>query len=167
MPNYWAVILWIPFNNGAQLPREEVFMNKNISRQRGFTLIEIMVVVVVIGLLVAMLAPTVFNKVGQAEQTRISQDLRVIEGALKFYRLDNYRYPTQQQGLQALVNQPAGAERWNGPYLEQLPSDPWGVPYRYRIPAQQAREFDIYTLGADDAPGGEGGDRDIGNWQTP
>jgi len=136
------------------------------AHQSGFTLIEIMVVVVVIGLLVAMLAPTVFNKVGQAEQTRISQDLRVIEGALKFYRLDNYRYPTQQQGLQALVDKPTGAERWNGPYLEQLPLDPWGVPYRYRNPAQQAREFDIYTLGADDAPGGEGGDSDVGNWQS-
>lgn len=142
--------------------------SKRVTRahQSGFTLIEIMVVVVVIGLLVAMLAPTVFNKVGQAEQTRISQDLRVIEGALKFYRLDNYRYPTQQQGLQALVDKPTGAERWNGPYLEQLPLDPWGVPYRYRNPAQQAREFDIYTLGADDAPGGEGGDSDVGNWQS-
>jgi len=143
-------------------------MNKivaNPRRQAGFTLIEIMVVVVVIGLLVAMLAPTVFNKVGQAEQTRISQDLRVIEGALKFYRLDNYRYPTQQQGLRALVDQPAGAERWNGPYLEQLPTDPWGTPYRYRNPAERAREFDIYTLGADDAEGGQGADADVGNWQ--
>lgn len=133
-------------------------------RQAGFTLIEIMVVVVVIGLLVAMLAPTVFNKVGQAEQTRISQDLRVIEGALKFYRLDNYRYPTQQQGLRALVDRPAGAERWNGPYLEQLPTDPWGTAYRYRNPPQQAREFDIYTLGADNAEGGQGADADVGNW---
>ena len=134
------------------------------AKNGGFTLIEIMVVVVVIGLLVAMLAPTVFNKVKQAEETRVAQDLRVIESALKFYRLDNYRYPTQQQGLKALSEQPPGSERWNGPYLEKLPVDPWGNTYRYNYPGRHGLDVDVYTLGADDHEGGQGSDKDLGNW---
>ena len=89
------------------------------NKQAGFTLIEMMVVVVVIALLGAMIGPTLFKKVQQAERTRIAQDIRVIEGALKFYRLDNYRYPKQSQGLDALMTNPGGADNWNGPYLEK------------------------------------------------
>ena len=134
------------------------------NKQAGFTLIEMMVVVVVIALLGAMIGPTLFKKVQQAEQTRVAQDIRVIESALKFYRLDNYRYPTQSQGLEALITNPGGLENWNGPYLEKVPTDPWGQPYRYNSPGQRGKEVDIYTLGVDNQEGGEGSNQDWGNW---
>ena len=123
-----------------------------------------MVVVVVIALLGAMIGPTLFNKVQQAEETRIAQDIRTIESALKFYRLDNFRYPTQAQGLDALMTVPGDADRWNGPYLEDMPLDPWGEPYRYRYPGTNDKDFNVYTLGADNVEGGEGSDQDLGNW---
>lgn len=133
--------------------------------QKGFTLIEIMVVVAVIALLGAMIGPTLFNKVQQAEETRVAQDIRAIESALKFYRLDNYRYPTQSQGLGALLSAPSGSEdRWNGPYLESMPVDPWGQNYLYAYPSNNGRDFDVYTLGADQQENGEGADQDWGNW---
>ena len=131
----------------------------------GFTLIEMMVVVVVIALLGAMIGPTLFNKVQQAEETRVAQDIRVIESALKFYRLDNYRYPTQAQGLEALIKPPAaGADKWNGPYLEDLPEDPWGVDYRYQNPGTHGKDVEVFTLGGDGQQGGEGSNKDRGNW---
>lgn len=142
-------------------------MEKSFERYRqqaGFTLIEIMVVVVVIALMGAMIGPTLFNKVRQAEETRIAQDIRAIESALKFYRLDNFRYPSQAQGLEALMTPPADANNWNGPYLEDVPVDPWGVPYQYGYPGQNGKEMDIFTLGADGQEGGEGSDQDWGNW---
>ena len=95
----------------------------NKRKQAGFTLIEMMVVVAVIGLLIAMVGPRVFNQVEKAERTRVAQDIRVIENALKFYRLDNFRYPTQSQGLEALVTAPPNSENWNGPYLDAVPND--------------------------------------------
>ncbi len=135
------------------------------ARNRGFTLIEIMVVVAVIALLGAMIGPTLFNKVQQAEQTRVAQDIRAIESALKFYRLDNYRFPTQTQGLDALMSAPdSNNANWNGPYLESVPMDPWGQEYRYSYPSTHGRDFDVYTLGADQSEGGEGADTDWGNW---
>ena len=125
-------------------------------KQSGFTLIEMMVVVVVIALLGAMIGPTLFKKVQQAEETRVSQDIRTVVGALKFYRLDNYRYPTQSQGLEALVTVPAGAEsKWNGP---------WGAPYQYQNPGTHGKEIEVYSLGADGQTGGEGSNQDLGNW---
>ncbi|MGZ0190292.1 MAG: type II secretion system major pseudopilin GspG [Alphaproteobacteria bacterium] len=140
-------------------------MKKIQSSQKGFTLIEIMVVVAVIALLSAMIGPTLFNKVQQAEETRVAQDIRAIESALKFYRLDNYRYPTQGQGVNALINVPIGAvDRWNGPYLESMPLDPWGQTYIYAYPSKNGRDFDVYTLGADQQENGEGADQDWGNW---
>ncbi len=135
-----------------------------MNKQSGFTLIEIMVVVVVIALLGAMLAPTIFSKVQQAQETRIAQDIRSIESALKFYRLDNYRYPTSQQGLGALFEAPQGESNWKGPYLESMPLDPWGVEYRYANPGSHGKEIDIYTLGIDGQEGGEGAEKDWGNW---
>ena len=124
-----------------------------------------MVVVAVIALLGAMIGPTLFNKVQQAEETRVAQDIRAIESALKFYRLDNYRYPTQAQGLDALLNPPSGAEdRWNGPYLESMPVDPWGQTYIYAYPSTHDMDFDLFTQGADQQEGGEGADQDWGNW---
>ena len=137
-----------------------VFRNK----QAGFTLIEMMVVVVVIALLGSMIGPTLFKKVQQAERTRIAQDIRVIEGALKFYRLDNYRYPKQSQGLEALMTNPGDADNWNGPYLEKAPNDPWGEPYQYNSPSQHGKDIDVFTLGADGQQGGEGSEADWGNW---
>lgn len=134
------------------------------STSRGFTLIEIMVVVIVIALMGAMIAPTLFKKVQQAEETRVAQDIRVVESALKFYRLDNFRYPTQSQGLDALVSQPSGADKWNGPYLEELPKDPWGQVYRYASPGKHGKDVDVFTYGADNQEGGEGSDKDWGNW---
>jgi general secretion pathway protein G len=132
---------------------------------KGFTLIEIMVVVAVIALLGAMIGPTLFNKLQQAEATRVAQDIRAIESALKFYRLDNFSYPTQGQGLAALINAPSGAEdRWNGAYLESMPMDPWGQVYLYSFPSTQGRDFDVFTLGADQQENGEGADQDWGNW---
>ena len=137
----------------------------NSRKNRGFTLIEMMVVVVVIALLGAMIGPTLFSKVQQAEETRVAQDIRVIESALKFYRLDNYRYPSQAQGLESLIQPPAtGADKWNGPYLEDLPEDPWGVGYQYQNPGTHGKEVEVFTLGVDGQQGGEGSNKDWGNW---
>jgi general secretion pathway protein G len=132
----------------------------------GFTLIEIMVVVVIIGLLAAMIAPQIMNRLSQAEVTRARQDIRAIETALNVYRLDNYRYPTTDEGLTALVTNPgeAAAPNWQrGGYLKSVPLDPWRRPYLYLNPGQHG-EFDIYTLGADGQDGGEDNNIDIGNW---
>ncbi|MDG2501145.1 MAG: type II secretion system major pseudopilin GspG [Porticoccaceae bacterium] len=136
------------------------------NRQAGFTLIEMMVVVVVIALLGAMIGPTLFKKVQQAEETRVAQDIRTIESALKFYRLDNYRYPSQSQGIDALITPPTGngAAKWNGPYLESLPADPWGEPYKYANPGTHGKDVEVFTLGVDNVVGGEGSDQDWGNW---
>lgn len=136
------------------------------SRQRGFTLIEIMVVVIILGILAAIVAPNVIGRVGQAQVTKARQDIRGIENAMKFYRLDNFSYPTTEQGLDALVTRPndPNLRNWKpGGYLDRLPKDPWGNTYLYLNPGNNA-EIDIYTLGRDGRPGGEGEDADIGNW---
>ena len=139
---------------------------QRIRRQRGFTLIEIMVVVIILGILAAIVAPNVIGRVGQAQVTKAKQDIRGIENAMKFYRLDNFSYPTTEQGLQSLVTRPndPNLRNWKpGGYLERLPKDPWGNQYLYLNPGNNA-EIDIYTLGRDGRPGGEGEDADIGNW---
>ena len=133
---------------------------------RGFTLIEIMVMVVIIGLLAAIVAPNVIGNIDQAAITRARQDVRSIETALNLYRLDNFRYPSTDQGLQALVSNPGQgvAPNWKaGGYLDRVPSDPWNNPYQYRNPGQQG-EFDVWSFGADGQPGGDDVDADIGNW---
>ncbi len=132
--------------------------------QRGFTLIEIMVVVVIIGLLAAIVAPNLIGNIDKAAVTRTKGDIRSIETALNLYRLDNFRYPTTDQGLQALVTNPgeATARNWK-PYLNSVPSDPWSNTYQYLYPGQQ-REFDVFSYGADGQEGGEDIDADIGNW---
>jgi len=136
------------------------------SRQQGFTLIEIMVVVIILGILAAIVAPNVIGRVGDAQIAAAKQDLRGVENALKFYRLDNFAYPTTEQGLQALGTRPndPNIRNWKqGGYLDRLPKDPWGNPYQYLNPGNNG-EVDIYTLGRDGRPGGEGEDADIGNW---
>ena len=132
--------------------------------QNGFTLIEIMVVVIILGILAAIVAPNVIGRIDDAQAARIKQDLRNIESALKLYRLDNFDYPTSEQGLEALVTRPAdpNIRNWKK-NLDRLPKDPWGKPYQYLSPGNSG-EIDIYTLGRDGRPGGDGVDTDVGNW---
>jgi len=136
-----------------------------LQRQRGFTLIEIMVVVVILGILAALIAPSVISRIDDAQIVAAKQDISSIEGALKLYRLDNFRYPTTEQGLEALVNRPDDPTvKWpEGGYLPRLPKDPWNRPYIYLQPGNNG-PIDIYSLGRDGQPGGEGPDADIGNW---
>lgn len=140
-------------------------MRKN--KQQGFTLIEIMVVVVIIGVLAALVVPQIMNRPDQAKIVVAQGDLKAISAALEMYRLDNGVYPGTQQGLVALVTRPAGnpvPRNWNKDgYLKQLPSDPWGNEYLYLSPGQHGA-FDLYSLGADAKQGGEGANADINNW---
>jgi general secretion pathway protein G len=139
---------------------------RSAGRQGGFTLIEIMVVVIIIGLLAAIVAPQVIGRVDDAQIEKARADIRNIDSAMKFYRLDNFAYPTTEQGIEALVTKPAdpNVRNWKtGGYLDRVPNDPWGNPYLYLNPGNNA-EIDIYTLGRDGRPGGEGVDADIGNW---
>lgn len=136
-------------------------------RAGGFTLIEIMVVVVILGILAAIIVPRISDEPDKARQAKARQDIRALEGALQLYKLDNFYYPSTQQGLEALVQKPSGdppARNWKaGGYLTRLPKDPWGNPYQYLSPGLKG-EVDIFTLGADGKPGGEGVDADLGNW---
>ncbi len=134
------------------------------SRTKGFTLIEIMVVLVIIGLLAALVVPAVMDRPDEARKIKAAQDIRSLESALKLFRLDNYRYPSEEQGLKALQKAPQNATKWKGPYVESLPTDPWDGSYYYQIPGREGRAFDVYTLGADHQEGGEGVDADIGSW---
>lgn len=135
---------------------------------RGFTLIEVMVVIVILGVLAALIVPKVMSRPDEARIIAAKQDIGAIVQALKLYKLDNMRYPTSEQGLQALVSKPAIAPlptNWNGNgYLEKLPKDPWGNAYQYLQPGLQG-DIDVMSLGADGVEGGEGGDADIGSWQ--
>ncbi|HEX5048705.1 MAG TPA: type II secretion system major pseudopilin GspG [Gammaproteobacteria bacterium] len=132
-------------------------------RQRGFTLLEIMVVVVIIGLLAAAVVPMYMRQVDTAQINRAKQDLRSIDSALQLYRLDNFRYPNTEDGLEALVRNPGqdAAPNWK-PLLKSMPLDPWKNPYQYRYPGQRG-EFDVFTLGADRQEGGEGVNADLSN----
>lgn len=135
--------------------------------QPGFTLIELLVVVVILGILGALVVPRIMDKPDQARMVRAKQDVRALETALDLYKLDNFNYPSSQQGLAALTSRPGGtppAPNWkSGGYLKELPKDPWGREYLYLNPGANS-EIDIYSLGADGRPGGEGANADIGNW---
>jgi general secretion pathway protein G len=134
--------------------------------QAGFTLIELMVVLVIIGVLAALIVPNVLDRADDARATAAKTDVNNLMQALKLYRLDNQRYPTGEQGLQALVTKPTAGPtppNWK-PYLEKLPNDPWGRPYQYLNPGVKA-EIDVMSFGADGQAGGEGKNADIGSWQ--
>ena len=133
--------------------------------EQGFTLLEIMVVVVIIGLLAAAVVPQLMGNVDRAAIQRAKQDVRQIENSLNLYRLDNFRYPTTTEGLEALVTNPgeAAAPNWRQ-VLKNVPRDPWDQPYHYVSPGQHG-DFDVFTYGADRQEGGEGVNADIGNWE--
>ena len=162
----------------AFLPAANILENQRVTaikgrrqtdlRQQGFTLIEIMVVVIIIGILAAIVAPNVIGNVDKANITKAKTEIRAFESALKLYRLDNFTYPTTEQGLEALVSKPndPNLRNWNpSGYMERssIPMDPWGNPYQFLNPGNNG-EIDIYSFGADGRPGGEGNDADIGNW---
>jgi len=131
-------------------------------KSKGFTLLELLVVIVIIGLLAGYVAPRYFGQVGKSEVQVARAQLDSLEKALDQFRLDNRHYPTAEQGLDALVNKPAGEAAWAGPYLKKaLPNDPWGHAYLYRVPGSRS-EYDLYSLGRDGKPGGSGEDADIG-----
>ncbi len=134
--------------------------------QRGFTLIELMVVLVIIGVLAALIVPNVLDRADDARVTAARTDVNNLMQALKLYRLDNQRYPTGEQGLNALVTKPTAgpaSPNWRR-YLDKLPADPWGRPYQYLNPGLHG-EVDVLSLGADGQAGGEAKDADIGSWQ--
>jgi general secretion pathway protein G len=137
-------------------------------RQRGFTLIEIMVVVVILGLLATLVLPRVIGRQEEAFVVKAQADINALSAALKLYKLDNFTYPSTDQGLEALIRKPEGdptPKHWKeGGYIERLPKDPWGNPYQYLYPGEK-REFDLWSFGADGQAGGEGGAADIGNWE--
>ena len=136
------------------------------ARQAGFTLIELMVVLVIIGVLAALIVPNVLDRADDARVTAAKTDINNLVQALKLYKLDNQRYPTAGQGLQALLTKPTAGpipSNWKH-YLDKLPSDPWGQPYQYLNPGIKG-EIDVFSFGADGQPGGEGKNADVGSWQ--
>ena len=145
---------------------KKILRDATRTAQRGFTLIELMVVLVIIGVLAALIVPNVIERADDARVTAARTDINNLMQALKLYRLDNQRYPTAEQGLQALLVRPTAgpaAPNWK-PYVEKLPNDPWGHPYQYMNPGIKG-EIDVLSFGADGQSGGEGKNADIGSWQ--
>lgn len=138
---------------------------RRLASQGGFTLVELLVVLGIIALLAAVVAPQVLRYLSEAKSDTAAAQLKNIESALELYYLDNSAYPTQEQGLQALVTAPADAKSWRGPYIKKSIglTDPWGRAYQYQAPGEHG-EFDLFTLGKDNVTGGEGADADITNW---
>ncbi|WP_297445109.1 type II secretion system major pseudopilin GspG [Desulfurobacterium sp.] len=134
-------------------------------RNRGFTLIELMVVLVILGLLAALVAPKVLNKLGKSKQKIAKMQIEMLSSALDQFKLDTGRYPTTEEGLEALIKNP-GVKGWDGPYLKKnkIPKDPWGRDYIYKCPGEHG-EYDLYSLGADGKPGGTGENADITSWE--
>ena len=144
--------------------RSRVRRHRGPAGAAGFTLIELLVVLAILGLLIGLVAPQVIGYLGRARTETARIDISNLETALDQFNLDCGKYPTQEEGLSALVKQPAGLACWQGPYIKQraVPKDPWGHPYHYRIPGQHGT-YDLFSLGADNAPGGTGENQDITN----
>lgn len=139
--------------------------NKRLNANGGFTLIELMVVMIILGLLAALVAPKVLNKLGKSKQKIAKTQIEMLSSALDQFKLDTGRYPTTEEGLKALIENP-GIPGWDGPYLKKkvIPKDPWGRPYIYKCPGDHG-DFDLYSLGADGKPGGTGENADIVSWE--
>ena len=136
------------------------------SRQAGFTLIEMMVVMVIIGLLMALVGPRFIRQEEKAKVKAARAQVELLGTALDTFRLDCGRYPTSQEGLAAMRQRPFGLERWDGPYMKKdIPKDPWDRPYYYRSPGEGGRPYDILSYGADGAPGGDSDNRDVTSWE--
>lgn len=137
------------------------------TRSSGFTLLELLVVMVIIGLLASYVAPRFFDQIGKSEVKATRAQMDALDKALAAYRLDTGHYPTTEQSLQALVQRPATEPKWAGPYLSKaLPADPWGRPYLYQSPGEQGHDFELRSLGKDGQPGGTGDAADISVWES-
>ena len=144
--------------------RQYMFNKTCSASQRGFTLLELLVVMVIIGLLSAYVGPKVFGQIGKSETKIAKAQVEAIVKGLEQYRIDAGHYPSADQGLAALMVAPAGEAKWAGPYMAKaLPQDPWGRPYLYRVPGEHG-DCDVYSLGRDGQPGGEGDDADVNSW---
>jgi general secretion pathway protein G len=145
--------------------REKSLKAADADLASGFTLIELLVVLAILGMIVAFVTPQVLKYLGRAKTDAAHIQIENLAGALDLFRLDVGRYPTQTEGLEALVEHPSGLNSWNGPYLKQksIPADPWGRAYVYKIPGDHG-DYDLYSFGADGAPGGTGENQDVTNW---
>jgi len=136
----------------------------NLNNRKGFTLIELLVVMVILGMLAALVGPQIFGKVGKGKQSAARTQIEMLGQALDSYRLDVGRYPSTSEGLNALITNP-GAQGWDGPYLKKgVPNDPWQKPYQYQSPGSHG-DYDLLSLGADGAAGGEGENKDVNSWE--
>jgi general secretion pathway protein G len=141
-------------------------LSKKNRREAGFTLIELMIVLFILGLLAALVAPRLMGRVGVAKQKTAQAQIQLLATTLDLYHLDVGNYPTTEEGLRALKEKPSNASAWGGPYLDKaIPNDPWGRPYIYKCPGEHG-PYDLSSLGADGAPGGDGENRDITNWES-
>jgi len=147
------------------VPQPVRVLRRRVAGQRGFTLVELLVVMVILGLLAALVVPAYLGRERKARSQAAKTQIELLGTALDTFRLDTGRYPTSQEGLAALRTNPGGLPRWDGPYLKkEVPLDPWGRPYLYESPGQHG-DYDLYTYGADGAPGGDEDARDVGSWQ--
>lgn len=138
--------------------------NTRSDRQRGFTLMELLVVLAILGLLMSLVGPQVLNQLGGAKTKTAAIQIKDLEQAMEMYKLDVGRFPNNTEGLQALVTKPGSATGWNGPYLKgDIPLDPWNREYHYKYPGDRG-ELDIFSYGQNGSPGGDGEDQDVGNW---